>query len=184
MLQSLKEVNTAVKDEAWKAALDESYHMEADVKVGMPVDTGRAKAGWGHWTPEDLQGVSKKITKRTRKVLAIGRRNREQVALSSDGIWEEDEAAMTVRQGTNVPYTQWINDGTSNRSGTGHIDGAFERASNRMERVAERLMKRAEAVFKRQGMTSPSSIGGYSPRSAGGTSVDQMIERYRRAISK
>ncbi len=79
-----------------------SLALEKRVKVDMPVDTGRARASWGHYTPADI------ITP----------------TLDGDGgaVWEVDEDGLSVLQGSNVPYIEWLNAGHSRQAPPGFID--------------------------------------------------------------
>ena len=75
----------------------------AAVKRDMPVRTGRAKAGWGRYTPEDLMIPN-----------ADSR--------PSDAVWVISEKGWSIRQGTNVPYTEYLNAGHSQQAPAGFID--------------------------------------------------------------
>lgn len=183
LLQSLKEINTAIKDEAWQGALKTATEMETQIKETMPVDTGRAKAGWGHWTPEDLQGLKKTPSKKATHLKATGGSKRAQVASSGDAVWEEDEAKLTIVQGTNVPYTQYLNDGHSSQAPMNFIDDAMEEAENKVKELSDRLIERAETVFKRQGTTSPTVLKKYQPRGAS-AKASEYVTRYRQALGK
>jgi hypothetical protein len=146
LIAGLKRVDSVVKETAWDKTLAVSLKMEQEIKDEMPVDTGRAKASWGHFTPQDLVkgsariGHGKRITKRTRFQTAEGvTSGRAQIATAGDAIWEEDPSRMMVVQGTNVPYVPFLNDGTSRMPALGFIDRAFERAQTAMESFGEAL---------------------------------------------
>ena len=64
-----------------------SLALERRVKVEMPVDTGRARASWGHWTPSDLRP---------------GLKGFRQIANAGDAVWEEDEDGLSIQQGSNI----------------------------------------------------------------------------------
>lgn len=183
LLLSLKEINTAIRDEAWKETLKISTEMEAQIKDTMPVDTGRARAGWGRWTPEDLQGLKKPPSKNATRLKATGGSKRVQVASSGDAVWEEDESNLSIMQGTNVPYTQYLNDGHSSQAPMNFIDDAIEAAEGKVKELSDRLGERAEAVFKRQGTTSPTVLKKYQPRGAR-AKAGNYVERYRKALGQ
>jgi hypothetical protein len=92
-----------------KQALDTlrgaSFAVERRVKSEMPVDTGRARASWGHWTPGDV-------------------RNWAANASADDVIWREEDGGFTIVQGSNVPYMEMLNNGHSRQAPAGFIDRA------------------------------------------------------------
>lgn len=144
MIQSLKRVDRAVKDTAWEKTLELALAEEKRIKEEMPVDTGRAKASWGHFTPDDLVkgseriGKGKKITKRTKFQAGPGSvSERTQIATAGDAIWIEDKSNLSVEQGTEVPYTQYLNEGHSGQAPAGFIDAAEEWANNQIGKFSE-----------------------------------------------
>jgi hypothetical protein len=141
LIANMTKVDQIVKDSAWDKTLEISLEMEKSIKDAMPVDSGRAKAGWGHYTPEDLLGTKNPVTKRTRRVKAVGYSGKAQISSSTDAIWEENKGSFSVIQGTNVPYTEYLNSGTSDGriKGRGHIDQAMERALSRLFTYGEAL---------------------------------------------
>jgi len=82
-----------------------SFAVEKRVKLEMPVDTGRARASWGHWTPGDM-----------------ARPNRE--ASAADALWQSDDGGLTITQGSNVPYIEQLNQGHSRQAPAGFLDTA------------------------------------------------------------
>lgn len=183
LLSAMKGLPNSMKEEVWQATLDEAVQMEQDIKNAMPVDTGRAKAGWGHWTPEDLQGLAHAPSKRATKYRVVGARNREQVAMRSDAVWEEDKANLTVMQGTTVPYTQYLEEGHSSAAPAGFIEAAETSAQNRLKDIGERLINKAEAILTGASLTIPSAIAKYKPAGAK-LSVERYVQQYRKALGK
>ena len=114
--KEIKKIEPAFLEQIWDGVLQISLETEKEVKDRTPIDTGRAKAGWGHWTPQDIQNPAS--TKGSaiknalsyfrkyprRKIRGTGASGRSQLASADDAIWEEDKAALTVTQGTRVPY--------------------------------------------------------------------------------
>lgn len=79
----------------WDAVRVVSFRVETRVKEEMPVDTGRARASWGHQTDPAEPG---------------------------DGIWNEDARSMSIEQGSNVEYIEALNEGHSRQAPAGFID--------------------------------------------------------------
>ena len=97
-----------------------SLAVERRVKGEMPVDTGRARASWGHWTPGDAD---------------IGRIDNP--ASPSDSLWKEDDGGLSIEQGTNVEYVTYLNDGHSSQAPAGFIDRAEEIGNQELDRLVE-----------------------------------------------
>lgn len=102
---------------AWKIVRAHSFKAEANVKRRMPVKTGRARASWGHSAPP---------------------------AAPNEGIWEEDEAGLSITQGSRVEYIEQLNEGWSQQAPAGFIDAvqAAEQAA-----LEEDLADQVEAMF-------------------------------------
>ncbi len=86
------------------------------IKMDMPVDTGRARASWGVWTPGDAKAE-------------------DAGAKESDAVFQISGDGLTATQGTNVEYVEELEKGSSQQAPAGFI----EAASNAM---ADALMKR------------------------------------------
>ena len=84
---------------AWTEIRKGAFEAERRVKIQMPVDTGRARASWGHSAPP---------------------------ALPADGIWIEDEDNLMIVEGTRVDYVQYLNEGSSRQAPAGFIDAISE----------------------------------------------------------
>ena len=101
-----------VRRKAWRVLRATSLALERSIKEEMPVDTGRARASWGHWTAGDIKDRKKAKADR------------------SDAVWEQDEASLTITQGTNVPYVIFLEQGHSQQREAGFIRSAAKRAGN------------------------------------------------------
>ncbi len=99
-----------VRPELWQAVRRAAFRAERQIKIRMPVDIGRARASWGHSTPPSHPG---------------------------DGIWEENEGALSIVQGSNVEYMQRLNEGWSRQAPAGFIDAEAESA---IDELADEIM--------------------------------------------
>jgi len=107
-----EQADDALWDEVRRTALE----AERQVKLEMPVDTGRARASWGHSTPP---------------------------AGGSDGIWEEDRAHLSITEGSEVEYIGRLNEGHSRQAPAGFIDAIGVRVQNAFEEdVIEMMVRR------------------------------------------
>lgn len=88
----------------------------------MPVDTGRARASWGHFTPGDV------------------RNNPD--ANAGDAIWDDlKDGGMTITQGTNVEYVEGLNAGHSQQAPAGFLDAAEDAAQRALDREIVEIMR-------------------------------------------
>ena len=94
---------------AKKIIRTESLIAERIIKDDMPVDTGRARASWGHYSPGDVK------------------KNPE--SSEEDSVWLEENDGLTITQGSNVEYIQALNEGHSQQMGAGFIDAAAQTAA-------------------------------------------------------
>ena len=99
------EADKATAFAARTAAREVSRAVEKRVKLEMPVDTGRARASWGHWTPRDVKGA-------------------QAGASEADAIWLGEDGGLTITQGSNVEYIEFLNAGHSRQAPVGFIDRA------------------------------------------------------------
>lgn len=97
-----------------------SFAVEKRIKVEMPVDTGRARASWGHWTPGDVQSGPRISLARSKKGLAAAASRGAPNA--GDAVWEEEDNGLTITQGSNVPYIEILNAGHSRQAPAGFLD--------------------------------------------------------------
>lgn len=88
-------VSPDMRRDLWAIVRRSAFGLERVIKERMPVDTGRAKASWGHSTAP---------------------------ASAPDGIWVEDEAALTIEEGSAVEYIALLNEGSSQQAPAGFID--------------------------------------------------------------
>lgn len=108
---------TYTRETAWATLRAASLACERGIKSDMPVDTGRARASWGHWTASDA------------KSLKAG-------GGAGDAIYEESEGKLTILQGSNVEYIVFLNAGHSRQAPAGFID---KRALKAQLALEERL---------------------------------------------
>lgn len=107
-----------LRTRVWRRIRVVSFEAERFIKIRMPVDTGRARASWGHSAaPAD----------------------------AGEGIWEEQLDALALTQGSRVPYIEQLNEGSSQQAPAGFID-AIERQS--VERLADGLAQDVEDAFR------------------------------------
>jgi hypothetical protein len=99
-----------------------SLAVERKVKDAMPVDTGRARASWGHWFPGALRRGVKE-------------------ASPADAIWETEDQGLTQVQGSNVPYIEDLNMGTSQQAPAGFIDAAAEAGMRALDDEIDFIMR-------------------------------------------
>lgn len=97
-----------------------SFAVERRVKTEMPVDTGRARASWGHWSPADVD---------------LGRYDNP--AGPADAEWKELDGGFAIEQGSNVEYVEYLNDGHSSQAPRGFIDRAEEAANQELDRLLD-----------------------------------------------
>lgn len=103
-----RQVTKVLEEDVKAVVLENAEGLRDDIKSAMPVDSGRAKAGWGTYTPEDLI-----------------RHDPKNVSSPSDAVWLVSPKEWSIRQGTNVPYTQLLNEGHSQQAPAGFIDAKF-----------------------------------------------------------
>jgi len=90
---------------ARQAVKSTGFAVEKRVKIEMPVDTGRARASWGHWTPSDMVRPGSE-------------------AGAADATWRSEDGGLTIIQGSNVPYIEQLNQGHSRQAPAGFLDTA------------------------------------------------------------
>lgn len=101
---------------AWQHVRAVSFDVERGIKLLMPVDTGRARASWGHSGPP---------------------------AEADEGIWIEDEGALALTQGSRVEYIDELNQGHSTQAPAGFIDAEQARGEAMLGRLLEADVARA-----------------------------------------
>jgi len=125
LARDLDKADTIVKAKAAKTVLAASFAVEKRVKIDMPVDKGRARASWGHWTPADI--------------VEHGTEN------SKDAYWAVKDDGLTVEQGSNVWYIAELNQGSSQQAPAGFIDKAAEVGARVL---TEELQREAGELFE------------------------------------
>lgn len=107
VLRDFKRAGKQALPQAQRAVKGASFAVERRIKNEMPVDEGRARASWGHWTPGDLVHPTPDSTR-------------------VDAHWVESDNGLTISQGSNVPYIAALNEGHSRQAPAGFIDRATE----------------------------------------------------------
>jgi hypothetical protein len=157
LLANLKRVDKVMRDEAWANVGATSDDMEQNIKEVMPKDTGRAAASWGRFDPSFLRaGASRtsktKTGKRVRYQTAESQKGYTQVASASDAIWEENQAQMSIVQGTRVEYVPYLEDGHSTKAPAGFITAAEERAQIKTDQWSATLGQLIDDVLQGRGI--------------------------------
>lgn len=95
---------TVTRAQAKQAVREASFAVEKRIKLEMPVDTGRARASWGHWTGDLVRPAPE--------------------AGPGDAVFEVEDDGLTIVQGSNVPYIEMLNNGHSRQAPAGFLDKA------------------------------------------------------------
>ena len=114
LLLKLDRAPDAARKRAGQKVRAVSLGIERGIKNDMPVDSGRARASWGHWTADDLT-----------------RDNPD--ARASDAVYVISDGGLTVTQGSNVEYVAALNEGHSQQAPAGFIDTNAERGGRALE---------------------------------------------------
>lgn len=140
LIEDVKGLRAAITNGASKILRGVSFGVEKAIKNTMPVDTGRARASWGHWTAGALRkgvGFENRTTGRgalyKTKIKVV--RNTE--ANAGDAIWKESELSIT--QGSNVVYIGFLNQGSSRKAPAGFIDLALLKGEIALQEFLGRL---------------------------------------------
>lgn len=104
LLRLLDQADMSVKKDAAEKVMEVSLAGEKRIKQDMPVDTGRARASWGHWTPGDLF--------------------RSNDGIAGDAHFKASSGGLSVEQGSNLGYIGGLNEGNSDQAPAGFIDVA------------------------------------------------------------
>ena len=123
VLRDLQRAGQRAQPGARDAVKGASFALEKRIKTEMPVDTGRARASWGHWTPADLAKPNEDSS-------------------AEDALWQESDGGLTIAQGSNVPYLASLNEGHSTQAPAGFIDKAAEAAQRELIKAIDALLKR------------------------------------------
>ena len=104
LARDMKHSDMRMAARARQAVKRVSFALEKRVKQEMPVDTGRARASWGHGGKQE-----------------------------GDSVWIEMDGGLVIVQGSNVPYIEALNSGHSQQAPAGFIDTAHRDAEQRLE---------------------------------------------------
>ncbi len=90
--------------------------LEREVKLGTPVDYGRLRASWGHYTPGDLQKGGGGSS-------------------AGDAVWEFKESGshFSVEVGTNVNYAPYVEFGHHSYPGAHMLEKGLLRTERQVE---------------------------------------------------
>jgi hypothetical protein len=122
VLRELSRMGAQARGRAAKAVKEASFAAERGIKDAMPVDTGRARASWGHWSKSDLVKPDAQ-------------------ASEADSHWEERDGGLTTEQGSNLGYIQTLNEGHSQQAPAGFIDKVVERAGHALSRLLAEIVR-------------------------------------------
>lgn len=109
-----RRLSSNLRRRTWDAVRRVSFNAERQAKTQMPVDTGRARASWGHSTAP---------------------------ASAADGVWEEDESSLSITQGSLVEYIGRLNEGYSKQAPAGFIDAIAYAAREELSAAVADLMR-------------------------------------------
>lgn len=122
VLRLLERAPDRVRGQAREAVQAASFAVEKRIKERMPVDTGRARASWGHWTPGDLEQPNED-------------------AAEEDAHWVVRDGGLTIEQGSNVPYIAALNEGHSQQRRAGFIDRAARAGQRALINALRQLLE-------------------------------------------
>ena len=131
VLKGLSKASDEVKKEAARVVRAASFALEKRIKREMPVDTGRARAGWGHWSPFAIG------TRKSHKSI------KSRDASSDDAIWEESQDGLSITQGTTIPYVKLLNEGSSTQAPRGFIEKGATFAQRVLVRKVGKMIDKA-----------------------------------------
>lgn len=121
--EEAREVNarrTGLLNGARQAVRSTSFALERRIKLEMPVDTGRARASWGHWSGGVRGGGGD----------------------PGEAVWQEKDDGLSVTQGSNVEYIEGLNAGNSKQAPAGFLDVAERWAMEQLDNAIDAIMDR------------------------------------------
>lgn len=121
VLRELQQAGPKAQKSAAQKVRGTSFALERRLKSDMPVDSGRARASWGHWQPGEIIKPDSEANK-------------------GDAHWEERDGGLTVEQGSNVPYIAALNEGHSRQAPAGFIDKAVDWAQRALVSEISKLL--------------------------------------------
>jgi hypothetical protein len=122
VLRDLERAPAEVKQRAPRIVQATSFALEKRIKNEMPVDKGRARASWGHWTPGDIVQADPDASR-------------------ADAHWETRDGGLTTEQGSNVDYIEALNDGHSKQAPAGFIDKAVAVAQRALIQGIDQMLR-------------------------------------------
>jgi hypothetical protein len=122
VMRDLQRAGEKARPAAARKVREASFGLEKRIKSDMPVDSGRARASWGHWTPAEMVAPDSDASK-------------------SDAHWAEQDGGLTVEQGSNLEYIAALNEGHSKQAPAGFIDKAVEAAQRALVNAIDRMLK-------------------------------------------
>lgn len=125
-IELLKRSPAAIEEQLWQGLLRVHKSTMTQIKVAMPIDTGRARASWGKFTSGDIRS-------------SVSRAGSPNPANSGDAIEELNRGNLEAIQGTHVPYVPRLNAGWSQQAPAGFIDMAEAQAKTKMEEEARNI---------------------------------------------
>jgi hypothetical protein len=117
----MRRTNRILRREVWRVVRTVSFWLERQVKIEMPVDTGRARASWGHWTIGNLRRGAKGASR-------------------LDAFYKEEPEQFEITQGSNVEYVGELEKGRSPQAPAGFIDNLAEQAQDELNRLVDNLV--------------------------------------------
>lgn len=135
LIDRLVQVDAEIKPKVFAIVLNVATELDTRIDGEMPVDTGRARAGWGRYKPELLaEGATRIVSSKSSSVTRPSKHTgRMQQSSEGDSIWEENPEELTVTEGTHVPYVQALDEGHSTQAPAGFIEMATEWAQQQLE---------------------------------------------------
>lgn len=121
-MRDLQRAGDKARPLAARKVREASFGLEKRIKNDMPVDSGRARASWGHWTPAEMVKPDPDASK-------------------SDAHWAEHNGGLTVEQGSNLEYIAALNEGHSQQAPAGFIDKAVEAAQRALVSAIDRMLR-------------------------------------------
>ena len=122
VMRDLRRAGDKARPAAARKVREASFGLEKRIKSDMPVDSGRARASWGHWTPAEMVAPDPDASK-------------------SDAHWAEQNGGLTVEQGSNLEYIAALNEGHSKQAPAGFIDKAVEAAQRALVTAIDRMLR-------------------------------------------
>lgn len=112
-----------LKRRSWEILEIVSFNLEREAKFTLPVDTGRLRASWGHWSMSDLMP------------------GKPSSASPIDAFWRNRPGEMSITQGSNVNYLQYVNaDGKGPQFRGKTLDKLAEEHQKELDRLIDNMI--------------------------------------------